>query len=169
MLIFADGNAFKSFKYKIKLVGTATATSGILENATIAVLSKYLSNFQRSLEMTLINCKDKLNFKWAKYCVLAKGGVDNTDASSNITVFTIKDTKLYVPVFTYQQKTIKNYQNFLAKDLKDQCIEISYKKTDKPDYKRLGVTRSDYKWLQARLRVTTSDCKRLRVTTNDHN
>ena len=27
----------------------------------------------------------------------------------------------------YQQKTIKNYQNFLAKDLKDQCIGIKIK------------------------------------------
>ena len=27
----------------------------------------------------------------------------------------------------YQQKTIKNYQNFLAKDIKDQFIEINTK------------------------------------------
>ena len=27
----------------------------------------------------------------------------------------------------YQQKTIKNYQNFLAKDLKDQCIGMNIK------------------------------------------
>ena len=40
--------------------------------------------------------------------------------------------------------------------------EISYKKkTDKPDYKWLRVTKSDYKWLWARIRVTASDYKRL--------
>ena len=31
----------------------------------------------------------------------------------------------------YQQKTIKNYQNFLAKDLKDQCIAIRIKQKRK--------------------------------------
>ena len=29
----------------------------------------------------------------------------------------------------YQQKTIKNDQNFLAKDLKDQCIRMNIKQT----------------------------------------
>ena len=27
----------------------------------------------------------------------------------------------------YQQKTIKNYENFLAKNLKDQCIRMNIK------------------------------------------
>ena len=31
----------------------------------------------------------------------------------------------------YQQKTTKNYQTFLAKDLKDQCIGIRIKKMKK--------------------------------------
>ena len=34
---------------------------------------------------------------------------------------------------------------------------ISYKKTDKPGYKWLRATTSDYNWLRARLRVTTRD------------
>ena len=42
---------------------------------------------------------------------------DNNDA--NNIIFTTKETKLYVPVVLYQQETIKNYQKFLAKDLKD--------------------------------------------------
>ena len=40
-----------------------------------------------------------------------------------ITIFTIKDTKLYVPVVTLSA----NYQNFLSKDLKDQFIGMSMK------------------------------------------
>ena len=48
-------NDFKSFKYKTKLVGRRAAANGILENATIAVPLKCLTNFWRSLEMLLIN------------------------------------------------------------------------------------------------------------------
>ena len=65
---------FKYFKYKAKLLENTVAqpapnqANGILRNATVAVLLKYLSNFWRSLEMPLINCKvDKvLHFdcKW---------------------------------------------------------------------------------------------------------
>ena len=65
----ANNNSFKSFKYKVKLLGNAEAqpnpnhANGILENATIAVPLKYLSNFWRSLEMPLINCKVALKLK----------------------------------------------------------------------------------------------------------
>ena len=41
-----NNNNFKSFEYNPKLLGN-----------TVAVLLKYLSNFWRSLEMPLINCK----------------------------------------------------------------------------------------------------------------
>ena len=34
--------------------------NGILKNATIAVPLKYLSDYQRSLEMPFINCKVEL-------------------------------------------------------------------------------------------------------------
>ena len=48
---------------------------------------------------------------------------DNANADSNI-IFTIKDTKFYVPVVTF---SAKNYQNFLAKDLKDRFIGMNIK------------------------------------------
>ena len=41
--------------------------------------------------------------------------LNNNDFDSII--FSIKDRKLYVPVVTFQQQTIKNYQNVLAKDV----------------------------------------------------
>ena len=52
-------------KYKAKLLGNAVAlddnaVNGILKYPTIAVPLKYLSSFQRSLEMPLINCKVEL-------------------------------------------------------------------------------------------------------------
>ena len=61
-------NNFKSFKYKAKLLANTVAqadnaANGILKNATIAVPLKYLSNFWRSLEVSLINCKVELKLK----------------------------------------------------------------------------------------------------------
>ena len=62
----ASINNFKPFKYKAKLLGNTVAqpnpnkTTGILKNSIIAVPLKYLSNFWRSLEMPLSNCKVEL-------------------------------------------------------------------------------------------------------------
>ena len=55
----ADNDNFKSLKYKAELLQKpkADGANGILRNTTIAVPFKYLSNFWRSLEMPLINCK----------------------------------------------------------------------------------------------------------------
>ena len=50
--------------------------------------------------MPLINCQVDLKVKWTKYCVLAVAGADNTNSDSNNIIFTIKDTKLYVPMTT---------------------------------------------------------------------
>ena len=61
---------------------------------------KYLSNFWRSLEIPLINCKVELKFKWTKYCVFFVAGNENeiniNNNNTNNTIFTFKDTKLYV-------------------------------------------------------------------------
>ena len=75
----ADDNNFKSFNYETKLLGNTEAdrANEILENATIAVSLKYLSNSWRSLEMPLINCKVELKVRWTKYCVLTATGADN--------------------------------------------------------------------------------------------
>ena len=51
---------------------------------------------------------------------------DDEDLSDNI-IFDIKD-RLYVPVVTFQQKTVKSYDNFLEKDLKDQYKKKANKK-----------------------------------------
>ena len=39
----------------------------------------------------------------------------------------------------YQQKTTKNYQNFLAKDLKDQCIGIKIKQKRKRKILQISI------------------------------
>ena len=64
------------------------ANDGRKEGVKIAVPLKYLSNFWRSLEIPLINCKVELSLKWDPNYIL-----------SNLT-FTITDAKLYVPVVT---------------------------------------------------------------------
>ena len=62
--------------------------------------SEYLSNFWRLLEIPLINCKVELKLRWTKYCVLSVAGIDNVNSNDedNNNIFTVKDTKLYVPV-----------------------------------------------------------------------
>ena len=113
----SNNNNFKSFRYRVKLLGSTEAdeANGILKNATIAVLLKYLSYFWGSLEMPLINCKVELKFKWTKYCVLTASGADNVDVNSNNVTFTIKDTKLYVPVVTLSGKDNQKLPKLLSK------------------------------------------------------
>ena len=137
-------NAFKSFKYKAKFLGDTVAQpapnqgNGILKNATIVVPLKYLCKFLKPFKMALINCKIELKLRWKKhfvFCVLGNEN-DNANVDSDNIVFTIKHTKLYVPV---SQKTIKNYQNSLAKDLKDQCIGMNIKQKVKITLQQMNI------------------------------
>ena len=96
----ANDNSFESFK---SAQPTPNAANGILKNATTAVPLKCLTNFWRSLEMPLIHWKLEWKLRWTKHCVLPVAGTDNTNSNNddnNNTIFTIKDTKLYVPVVT---------------------------------------------------------------------
>ena len=64
--------------------------------------------------MPLINCKAELKFKWTKHYVLAADGNDNDDMNSNNT-FTIKITKLYVPVVTLSANDNQKLSKFVSK------------------------------------------------------
>ena len=91
-----------SFKYKVSLLGNPVAANNIARiNVKVVIPLKYLSNFFRSLEMPLINCKIKLNLTWKKECVLS---TDDGNA-----VFIINDTKLYVPVVTLSKEDNKDF------------------------------------------------------------
>ena len=91
-----------SFKYKVELLGDPVVANNIARrNLKVVVPLKYLSNFFRSFEMPLINCKTKLNLTWKKKCVLSN---DDGDA-----VFIINDTKLYVPVATLSKEDNKDF------------------------------------------------------------
>ena len=91
-----------SFKYKVSLLGNPVVANNIARiNVKVVVPLKYLSNFFRSLEMPLINCKIKLNLTWKKECVLS------TDDGKS--VFIINDTKLCVPVVTLPKEDNKDF------------------------------------------------------------
>ena len=105
-------NNSSSFKYKSSFT---TNRNGVKK----VVPLKNLSNFCRSLEMPLINCKVELSLTWNPNCVLSNLVRNST--------FTITDAKLYMPVKLYQQKTMLNCQNYWQKDWKDQFIGTNTK------------------------------------------
>ena len=73
------------------------ADNGVFKDLKIALPLKYLSNFWRSLEMPLINCKIHLELNWTK---------DSIMSTIADTTFEITNTKLYVAIKLYQAKTI---------------------------------------------------------------
>ena len=92
------------------------------------------------LEMSLISCKIVLKCKWNRQFVLVAAGVDHVNVNDDNISFTNKDTELYLLVVTlYQQKTIKNYRNFLAMGLKDQFIEVNIKQKIKIKIQQMSV------------------------------
>ena len=90
-----------SFKYKANLTAN-TEPNGAKKGVKIAVPLKYLSNFQRPLEMPLINCKVELSWKWIDNCVLttAEIGVNADATGADSATLEVTDAKLYVPVVT---------------------------------------------------------------------
>ena len=68
----------QSFKYKAAVVGkTADAvnnTNSSVKNTEIVVPLNCLSNFPRSLEIPLINCKIHLELNWIEDCILSSDG-----------------------------------------------------------------------------------------------
>ena len=120
-----------SFKYKIKLLGNISqldadaARVGRL-NVKVVVPLKYLSNFFRSLEMPLINCKIKLNLTWKKEFVLLT--LDDDDANpENNAVFVINDTKLYVPAVTLSKEDNKDFIEQQNKEFQRSVYWSEYK------------------------------------------
>ena len=108
-----------SFKYKSSFFKPLTAAdNGVFKDVKIAVPLKYLSNFWRSLEMPLINCKIHLELNWSEDCVMS------TIAD---TKFKITSTKLYVLVVTLSSK--KNVK--LLKRLEEGFIRPFYWKSTK--------------------------------------
>ena len=116
-----DNSAF--FKNKVSLSGKATDADGndrSLKNTKIVVPLKYLSNFFRSLEMPLKNCKIHLEINWNNNFVMygadTYAGGDN--ANNGETTFKITSTKLYVPIVTLSTKDNVNLTRQLNEGFK---------------------------------------------------
>ena len=116
-------NNSTSFKYKTSILGKGDDADGndrSLKNIKLVVPLKYLSNFFKSLEMPLINCKIHLGLNWNNSCVMFgadtySGGDDDNDREAT---FQITRTKLHVPVVTLSAKDNENLTKNLDKGFK---------------------------------------------------
>ena len=94
-------------KYKAAFAGktanTVNNTYSSVKNAKIVVPLKYLSNFWKSLEMPLINCKIHLELTWIEDSILSIAG--DTEK------FKITDANLHVPIITLSTKDNLNLTN----------------------------------------------------------
>ena len=121
-----------SFKYKASLLGKTTDADGndrSLKNTKIVKPLKYLSNFFRSLEMTLINCKIHLELNWNDDCVIygAYTYAVGDNANDRETKFQITSTKLYVPGVTLSTKGNENLTKQLDEGFKRSVYWNEYK------------------------------------------
>ena len=85
----------QSFEYKAALLGKTANQNDVkifVKDANIVAPLKYLSNFWRSLEMPLINCKVFLELNWIENCILSSAG----DSAK----FATTGAKLHVPMVT---------------------------------------------------------------------
>ena len=66
---------------------------------------RYLSNFWRTLEMSLINCEINLKLTWSEKSIMAANITANQEKK-----FVITDTRLYDPVVTLSTDDNLNVQ-----------------------------------------------------------
>ena len=124
----ANNNNFKSFEYKAKLFENTVAQDVPNQaNVKIDMSLKYLSEFWRSLEMSLINCIVELKHKCIKCCILSAAGADNDNANPNNIIFTIKSTKSYVPVVNFSAKDNQKLLKLLSKGFQGSVYWNEYK------------------------------------------
>ena len=115
-----DDNA-PSFKYKANVIGDTVADGANRrkEGVKIAVPIKYLSNFWRSLEIPLINGRVEFSMTWNENCILSSAGT--------AAIFTITDTKLYVPVVTLKTEDNTKLSKLLSEGFKRSMYWYKYK------------------------------------------
>ena len=87
---------------------------------------KHVSNFCRTLDITLINCKVSLTLTWFENCAITRKATRTADGNNNLpatnATMRIKDLILYVTVVTLSSKD----DNKLLKQLK-----LGFKRTIK--------------------------------------
>ena len=104
----------QSLKHKANLLGKtadgAKNTISSVKDAKLVVPLTYLSNFWRSLEMPLINCKVYFELNWMEDCILS--------SAWDPAKFVITDAKLHVPIVTLSTKDSANLTKQLSKGFK---------------------------------------------------
>ena len=126
-----DDNNAPSFKCKAILIGN-TGNDGTKKDLKIAVPLKYLSNFWRSLEMPLINCKVELSLKCIENCVLTSAAIGaNAEATgTESTTFEITEAKLYEPIVTLSAENNAKLSKLFGEGFKRPVYWNKYKVID---------------------------------------
>ena len=73
----------KSFDYKTSITGKLEGDNVEKDDVKIFVPLKYLSNFWRTLDMSLINCEVSLALTWSRNCVLTSKATRDGDPDAN--------------------------------------------------------------------------------------
>ena len=133
-----------SFKYKSSIIGNTEA--GRTKNGVkIAVPLKYLSNFWRSLEIPLINCKVELFLEQTENCLLSGGeNINDAGAVANAgtaATFKITDAKLYVPIVTLSVEDNAKLSNLLSKGFERSVYWNEYNVLSERNYNANAVIR----------------------------
>ena len=130
------GTALSSFKYQSGLIQKQLPTPNsenvpantdpnfanahrIWKNIKIVVSLKYISNFFRNLELSLINAKLYMELNWTKYSVLC-----NEDQNS---IFQITKCELYIHIVTLNTKNNYNLSELLSKGFERTAVSNEYK------------------------------------------
>ena len=131
------GNNTTSLVYKSKL-NKGTDDNNV-NNVKLVVPLKYVSNFFRSLESPLVNCKINLELTWHKDCIISRADA----AAGQVVMFMITDTKLYVPIATLSTKDNTNLTKRLNEGFKRTIYWNQYVPKPFPEtpYKKTGITR----------------------------
>ena len=88
---FNATNTTKVFNFKAKTKGQTN--DDVTKCVEIIVVLKYLSNYWRTLKMSLINFEINFILTWSAICVTVYTTVANQGGT-----FAIIDTRLYVPI-----------------------------------------------------------------------
>ena len=72
---FTEDNITNLFQIKEK-IKSKIGNNG-RKDVEILVLSKYLNNFWKNLEMPLINCEFNVDLNWSKNCIIVVTDVAN--------------------------------------------------------------------------------------------
>ena len=150
-----DNNA-PSFKYKASIIGN-TRNNGTKSKVKIAVPLKYLSNFWRSLEMPLINCKVELSLKWYDECLLT---------TADTATFKITDAKRYVPIVTLPVEDNAKLTKLLNEGFKRSIYWNKYKVTPNKIVE-IGTANSQY-YIRELLDSSWQGVKRLFILAYDN-